>query len=257
MINPAAPSPPVWDTNRYGRLTRAQRMLGVVRRAVPNRSLFVPVLSGIAQGVSLPINPRCELRTWLGLAEIEIARTVRRLIPEGEVAWDVGAAIGYYSLAFARLGASRVLAFEPDDERFDILTETLARNPRIGVRVVASKLALGIGRSATSIDDIISRDSEIAPALLKIDVDGPEAEILGGAERTLAQHRPRLVIETHGFELEVACLEILVRHGYVYRIVDAQQLWPELRPIEVNRWIVATHREDDAANVILRKRLGT
>lgn len=58
--------------------------------------------------------------------------------------WDVGAHVGYHTLAFAaRIGSrGRVIAFEPNPHNAARLRENLARNPALGARVRLETTAL-------------------------------------------------------------------------------------------------------------------
>jgi len=209
---------------------------------------------GPARGAIIPVNPREGLRAWLGIYEIEIARYLKRLAPRGGTSYDIGAFFGGYSLALAALGGERVFAFEPDPERFNLLAATLRMNPSLSHRIQAHETELGRGDVGQSVDSFVAVDPERRkPSLLKIDVDGPEYDVLSGALQTLKDMQPRLIVEVHSFELEVACLQLIVELGYVYRVVNPQTVLPELRPIEMSRWIIGMHRSDPASDIILRK----
>ena len=52
------------------------------------------------------------------------------------------------------------------------------------------------------------------PTLIKIDVEGLELEVLRGAQATLREHRPTLVIEAHFRELASAVTARLATLGY-------------------------------------------
>lgn len=247
-----------WDPERYDRPPSVQLAFRAVKhRVVPRGRQDRRVLSGLARGCVLPVDLADDLRLWLGLAEVEIARYVKAFVDRNATCYDVGAHLGYYSLATARLSrGGRVFAMEPDPDRYATLEHTLAVNPHVARQIHPHRLALGSTTDDTTcrLDDFVAVDPAArAPDFVKIDVDGPEYEILQGATSVLTSARPRLIIETHGFGLEASCLGLLVDAGYIYLIVNAQRVWPERRPIEVNRWIVAVHRSDARAGVILRK----
>jgi hypothetical protein len=91
-----------------------------------------------------------------------------------------------------------------------------------------------------SIDAFAER--EHPPTFVKIDVDGAELEVLDGMRGTLRKVGPSLVVETHSGELEQECAALLASASYRVR-VRRNALWrvlyPEMRPIEHNRWLVA------------------
>ena len=50
------------------------------------------------------------------------------------------------------------------------------------------------------LDDYVTAN-RLKPALIKIDVEGAEHEVLKGAAETMKTHRPVLVVEVHSFAL--------------------------------------------------------
>ncbi|MFK7919974.1 MAG: FkbM family methyltransferase [Ilumatobacter sp.] len=135
---------------------------------------------------------------------------------------DVGANIGLYSLLCAALfEPGGVLALEPTPDIAD-LAERLAAANSLDIdvrRVAASKrsgtamlnvadtsdvsnsLESGFKASAHSLSvptmtlDHMMLGAEIAPGVIKIDVEGHESAVLQGARRVLEEHRPVLVVE--------------------------------------------------------------
>jgi FkbM family methyltransferase len=137
---------------------------------------------------------------------------------------DAGANVGLFTMLMAhRVGPTgKVLAFEPDSGNFDSLVENLHRN-RVGY-VDARRQALGSTRGVGRLDpsaanagdhrvraaasaargqvsvDIVTLDSAW-PAdqpldLIKMDIQGGEAEALVGMERTwAAQERLMMLLE--------------------------------------------------------------
>lgn len=182
----------------------------------------------------------------------------RQLIRPGDVVYDIGANIGYYSRFIARdLGASRLVCFEPMTENADLLEQNLKLGKHEGIaRVFRLALSdhdgeellqvddvmggtavlnevsggkpsearehLGLGPKTQTIkvarlDDLIERESLPPPGMMKIDTEGAEALVLGGAVETLRTHRPRLAIALHGPEPTTKVLTLLDSLGYVCR----------------------------------------
>ena len=57
--------------------------------------------------------------------------------------------------------------------------------------------------------------------LIKIDTEGYEVPVLLGAERTIKENKPRLIIEVHRVYKKKKMkriIEILARHGYIWII---------------------------------------
>jgi FkbM family methyltransferase len=193
--------------------------------------------------------------------DIAVSETAWRLLGAGDTAIDVGANIGYMTSLFAsRVGVSgHVEAFEPHPRIFARLTANLTRGgERASVRL--HELALGAANSSAlllepSIFDGNEGSSSLSAAgrqfekqagfpvqvrtldsffpeldigLLKLDVEGFEADVLAGAARLLAQHKIRDVIyEAHDCERS-ALHDILQKHGYTVFGIGHSLLGPRL-----------------------------
>lgn len=203
-------------------------------------------------GCALEVNPHEVIGQELirqNIFDIAVSETVWRLLRPGERAVDVGANIGYLtSLCAARVGAQgSVDAFEPHPlvhARLRRNVERLSRSPRSG-RVRLYDCALGRedgharlfepeefglnegtstmvarpgGAPAGGLQVRVARlDSLLADAqisLMKVDVEGFEAEVFAGAQRLLrAQRIANIVYEAH--ECERSPLHAMLgQHGY-------------------------------------------
>jgi FkbM family methyltransferase len=88
----------------------------------------------------------------------------------GRTVWDVGAWIGYHTLAFAALvgSAGRVVAFEPSTVNAERIRAHIEQNPELGKRVTLFELALGdadgehVFLAGQHIDDGTSSGSHLA-----------------------------------------------------------------------------------------------
>lgn len=143
--------------------------------------------------------------------------------------YDVGAHVGVFSLiaALSGNGITKVYAFEPTPWNHRTLKLNVAKN-HLEHKVVPFELALGdfngqacirgipeSGWGGSSIhrgpkpgekkinvqvakgDDLIATRRLKRPAIIKIDVEGFEFEVLRGFERTLQNDRPALFLELH------------------------------------------------------------
>lgn len=137
----------------------------------------------------------------------------------GDVVIDVGCEFGDFTCVAARAGA-RVISFDPNPENIRYTRELLAEN-----RLIAELYAEAVGReegsiqlglddegssmlragSQTSLREVALRslDSLEVPtvALLKVDVEGMEQDVLSGARSILLRDRPALIVEVHGYRL--------------------------------------------------------
>ena len=154
-----------------------------------------------------------------GMYDYNNMRLIKRALEDGGTFIDVGANIGAFSLIASEQRAARVLAFEPHPATFARMQENLRRNRRINVIPVCAAVGSRDGEidisdtpgSATThavagrdadadadasreptiavplrrLDDELARHGLTAD-LLKIDVEGFEADVLEGCGAALA-----------------------------------------------------------------------
>ncbi len=76
----------------------------------------------------------------------------------------------------------------------------------------------------TTLDTLIEEDVIRPPQLIKIDVEGAEAKVLRGAARLLAQHRPIVLLATHGREVHQESCHFFRSLGYRLSALDGSSL---------------------------------
>jgi FkbM family methyltransferase len=170
---------------------------------------------------------------------------LQSLIKPGDVVYDIGAHVGYYTVVAARkTGASgRVIAFEPLPMNLKFLRQHIALNGIANISVLP--LALSDGRGQTSfdlaggsgrgrvssegsvpiemacIDELCAAGQIPPPALIKMDIEGGELRALLGARKTLETYRPVIFLATHGATVRAQCEALLNELGY--RLRDFRQ----------------------------------
>lgn len=214
----------------FARMSRYRVACGDVQVALRGRRYLVGLISGEIEVV----------------AEIYRERIYDRLdnfIPQpGWTVFDVGANIGLFAVLQAGRGAV-VHAFEPNDDCFRRLTKNAEEN---GLResITAHKVALGRARGTAvmhvpwnathsgslfpsgsvprsvplpvnvmSLDDLVQDLNVPHIDLLKIDVEGAEAEVLHGAAQAL-DRTARLIVEYHSADLRQQVLNLLHDKGF-------------------------------------------
>ncbi len=240
----------------------AGRIARLPLRLIP-KNAAVRVRSGLNKGLRWRVGSATH-GCWLGHYESEVQRQLPALIREGMVCYDIGANAGFFTLALARLigPTGRVFAFEPLAENAanvlnHVRLNKLAQASLIQVAVSDSDgltafevhESASMGRLSSNsttnylvpsvrLDTVVARDQLPAPNFIKMDVEGAELAALRGAEATLADHRPTLLIAFHGEHLFVGCLQILAAHGYAIRDLNGHALTAEDRPVNE---VIATH----------------
>jgi Methyltransferase FkbM domain len=186
---------------------------------------------------------------WLGLQERELNGWFRRLSKGITTAIDVGAHDGMYALYFlAKTPASKVLAFEPSSDSLTLMRKNLVLNhfendPRL--ELVTKTVGTVANGQDVNLDDFLDRIQ--FPCLVKVDIDGGETSLLEGARKLVALPQVRWIVEVHSAALQEKCLEVFKQANYKTFIVRNawwRHILPELRPIELNQWIIAVPKTD-------------
>jgi hypothetical protein len=180
---------------------------------LPDHPVLTRIWRGPFRGARIAMNPRNSLRKILGLYEHELNDWIEQALRRVTRVLDVGANDGYFTFgcaaAFRRLGkAGEIIAFEPRAKQVALLRESLAASavagggdPGKAVRVEIVQTLIG----RESNPEMITLDSVGAPlpdptnktnTLVKIDVDGPEVDVIQGGRSWLNSSNP-FVIEVH------------------------------------------------------------
>jgi hypothetical protein len=214
---------------------------GLKNALVPPGEIPRTIRLGINRGSRMYLDLRHDSQRWLGLYEREIYPFFRRHSEGLSTAIDVGAADGFYTLFFlVHTSADHVVAFEPSLRNRKRLMRNLDLNALGNTpRLRLEESPAGTHRGSVPVDLVWDGHT---PCMVKIDVDGPEVDVLAGSERLLEAAGIVWIVETHGLSLERSCRDIFIRHGYRTAVVKNapwRALIPEVRPIGHNRWLYA------------------
>jgi FkbM family methyltransferase len=206
-----------------------------------------PTIVPLVEDTKIALNPDGDSKradVAVGLFEFEEMAFVLHALRPSSLFVDVGANVGFYTvLAGGAVGAS-CLSLEPVPATFDQLRTNVRlnelagnidlRNVGVGAesgtlrftdgagannRVVTDAEQPGIEVPVTALDAILDAERE-GMIVIKIDVEGWEAEVLRGAEQTLSRSGPLALIvelcegDRYGFD-EAAIDERLCAHGLV------------------------------------------
>lgn len=188
------------------------------------------------------------LSCWLGLLEYEKQKEFVKLVKGGDIVFDIGANVGFYTLlASALVGdAGHVYAFEPLPRNIGLLQRHVAVNGLTNVTIVEGAVSNregtarfdasvlpemahlsdsgGIPVKVFTLDSLAGAGVVGAPTLLKIDVEGAEADVIRGGRSVLQQHHPIILLATHGPEVHAECLELLRSLEYEAQPLDGKPI---------------------------------
>ncbi len=149
--------------------------------------------------------------------ENRICRLASSIVRKGGDAIDVGANYGFVStiVCLSLRPPSRLLSFEIEPGIGRVVEESMRRN-RIGDRCIVIKRGAGAQSDGrfVSVDDEVTRQRLDKVSFVKIDVDGPDCDVLLGARRVLERDHPVVVIEMSKRQDDI--LNVLRDCGYRY-----------------------------------------
>lgn len=176
-------------------------------------------------------------------------RFIERWVTPQSIVWDIGGNMGLFAFPAAlRASQGHVYVFEPDSELASNLLRSLRRPRNRRLQVTVMPLALSDRESVASFqisaygqamnklegvglwhsDLFVAAETRMVPTfrfdmiaeicrppdIVKIDVEGAEMLVLNGARKTIAAHRPVMLIEVPK-ELQAEIGAFLAEHDYV------------------------------------------
>jgi FkbM family methyltransferase len=252
---PEAPGP-------YGLLVESRRPDGSTDRSETRFEVSGPAARSPRLAHPLP-----DVQLWMPSEwEAMLARgyesatthALRGLVRRGDIAYDIGANMGFYSVQLARLvGAEgHVYAIEANPVCVYFLDVNLALNGLANVEVLPVAIldrrgscaftvnyhnSLVGGRHRTTfpkaghrvtvaaigLDELIDEHGLPPPDFVKMDIEGAETAAVPGMMHTLAARRPTLLIELHGRAAAVETLGRLAGAGYRYAETASGREFPD------------------------------
>ena len=266
----------VLDLSRHSPKSLVGRALRLLLPVI-TKGLAMPILRGPARGLRWVIGTGI-YGPWLGMYESEKVRLLAGLLREGDVAYDIGAHAGYYTLVAARLvgRTGSVVAFEPNPENIRALRRHLVLNRVQNVEVVEAAVSdrTGTARfddsdrsnsrgrlsyggslevSCVALDALIGGNGLPAPAVIKMDIEGGECLAIDGARELLVSARPMILLATHGPAIRARAKSLLRDIGY-----DMAPLAPSRDANKCSEWVCSPRPErknrDSSVAPWLRKR---
>lgn len=144
---------------------------------------------------------------------------LKEVFPKGGTFIDIGANVGNHSLFAAMfLGAGRIVPIEPNPLAYRLLVQNVLVNGLVGIfdltklgvglsdseaggfamekrerNLGGAKMLSGKGKLQVFKGDSLLKDE--TPAMIKIDVESMEMQVLAGLETVITMHKPILLVE--------------------------------------------------------------
>jgi FkbM family methyltransferase len=164
----------------------------------------------------------------LGTSDMEEQNAIARHLSAGQVFYDIGANVGFFTTLAARLVGpqGQVYGFEPFPASAATARDNAARNGFTHVQIIEAAVSNFDGEAVFDVSNtittfrlakpgedleqtahtikvpVVRMDGQIAaglrpPNVVMIDVEGAELEVLEGMRETLLSHRPTVICEVH------------------------------------------------------------
>jgi FkbM family methyltransferase len=229
----------IWGVANFRVSSLFGRLLRWPLKLIPKGS-EIRVMSGPLKGMRW-ITDASNATCWLGVYENDKQRAMQELMMPGQVMFDLGANVGFYTLIGSRMvgDGGRVIAFEPARRNLPYLHRHLALNNIKNCEVIEAAVSSkeetvffdvstlpvsghisqnreqpGYEVLTVVLDDLVNAGKIPPPDVIKCDIEGAEYEALIGTRQTLRKYRPTIVLATHGAEVHGRCCELLKDLGY-------------------------------------------
>ncbi|HEY9769101.1 MAG TPA: FkbM family methyltransferase [Coleofasciculaceae cyanobacterium] len=189
------------------------------------RQRDVAVRNGVAKGLKFNSGESCP-ELALGTYEIPIQNIFAQHLQAGDVFYDIGANVGFFSIIAAKLvgNTGKVYAFEPgegnansirhnarlnDFNQIEVIEKAVSNTSGEGQLLLAKysgghalatadappDLAGEVTIDLVSIDDLIAQNRITPPNFVKVDVEGAELDVLKGMSETIKTYQPTIIYE--------------------------------------------------------------
>lgn len=185
----------------------------------------VTIRNGIAKGLKFNPGESCP-ELALGTYEVPIQNIFAQYLHQGDVFYDIGSNVGFFSIIAAQLVGDRgkVYAFEPGQEnansirhnarlnkfkQIEVIEKAVSHSSGSGQLLLAQysgghalatadippDLAGEVTVDLVAIDDLIAQNKIAPPNFVKVDVEGAELDVLKGMKQTIQTHQPTIIYE--------------------------------------------------------------
>jgi FkbM family methyltransferase len=257
---------------RYPVLARTIRT--GLNKAAPVGMTKVKIAAGPLDGKIFTLDLRTEKDYWLGTYEPELLSKVSEFVRPGMVVYDIGANIGYTTVAFALATGhdGQIFAFEalPEnvrrlkanlkfnalEERVEVISGAVVDRTDLVRFLIGPSSGMGkVDRSAgrsditytdvitvpgIALDDFIFSQNHPIPHIIKIDIEGGEVLAFPGMRRLINEHSPVILLEIHGPEASQVAWDSLMEAGYhLHRLLPGYPVVDSYESLDWKAYLVA------------------
>ncbi len=196
------------------------------KRAIAIRIHKYPMIYHFVENTFLVVEKgmsSAELQIYTGLYDFEEMLFLMHVLTKDDTFVDVGANVGVYSVLASGVNQAKSIAFEPIPSTFIRLRRNISYN---NIKDLCSLYNIGVGDKKTElifsndldainhiivdpnfkgstinipVDTLNNLLKDVAPSVLKIDVEGYEANVINGANNILNKESLNaIIIETNG-----------------------------------------------------------
>ena len=222
------------------------RLLRLPLKLIP-KTMVLPILQGRLRGKKWVVGAG-EHGYWLGSYELNKRLAFEKHIRRGDVVYDIGANVGYFSLLAAVLAGpdGQVVAFEPLPRNIHYLHRHIKLNQIKNITVIEAavsdqegKACFDLGASSAmghiaetgeievqmvALERLLAEGRVPPPDAIKLDVEGAEYEVLRGAGSLLKEKRPLFSLDTHNRKAHHFTIALLDELGYRFEILDGKPM---------------------------------
>lgn len=192
-----------------------------------NKNLLMRMRKGLFKGIKIEINFKNQLALIFGSPEIHLQEILKKYVTKNAIVFDIGANIGYVSIAMSRLVGEngKVFSFEAIPSTAERCRRNLEFNACDNVQLINKALSDECKKVEFRIPDegdthsmasmvwhknmsnvvILEVDSiaidldeqfkSLTPSFLKIDVEGSEGQVILGMRHMISRCQPIIFIE--------------------------------------------------------------
>ena len=181
--------------------------------------------NGVAKGIEFNAG-KSSPKLALGTDEVPIQNIFAQDLKEGDVFYDIGANVGFFSVIAAKLvgNIGKVYAFEPGGENAASIRYNAGLNKFEQIEVIEKAVSITSGTAQlllaqysgghafatadvppdlagettvdlVSIDELIIQQQIVPPNFIKVDVEGAELDVLKGMQETIKTYQPTIIYE--------------------------------------------------------------